>query len=416
MQIEKKSILKTASAFLVSIGPGLFLVGYNIGTGSITTMASAGAAYGMALTWAILLSCIFTFVLLVSFGKYTVVTGRTVLQSFKEKFGKSSAVFVLITLIFTEMISSVGVMAVVVQSVQEWSRPITETGEGFNTIFLAALFGTILVTFLFMGRYSFIEKILTLFVALMGISFLLTAFMVIPDTGTVISGLIPRIPEEANAGLLIAGMVGTTMGGILYVTRSVTVKQKDWKIKDLKLEKRDALFSSLLMFVLSIAVLAAAAGTLHPLGIRVENAIDMIKTLEPLAGRFAISIFVAGIVCAGLSSLFPHYMLVPLLLSDYLGEKLDLKKSRNRAIIIFYAALGLVVPVFGGRPVFIMIISQAFALIVTPLVLILMLILLNKSDLMGKYKASPVLNIIMVIITLFTIFMAVVGIIGIAGL
>jgi manganese transport protein len=416
MQIEKKSILKTASAFLVSIGPGLFLVGYNIGTGSITTMASAGAAYGMALTWAILLSCIFTFVLLVSFGKYTVVTGRTVLQSFKEKFGKSSAVFVLITLIFTEMISSVGVMAVVVQSVQEWSRPITETGEGFNTIFLAALFGTILVTFLFMGRYSFIEKILTLFVALMGISFLLTAFMVIPDTGTVISGLIPRIPEEANAGLLIAGMVGTTMGGILYVTRSVTVKQKDWKIKDLKLEKRDAFFSSLLMFVLSIAVLAAAAGTLHPLGIRVENAIDMIKTLEPLAGRFAISIFVAGIVCAGLSSLFPHYMLVPLLLSDYLGEKLDLKKSRNRAIIIFYAALGLVVPVFGGRPVFIMIISQAFALIVTPLVLILMLILLNKSDLMGKYKASPVLNIIMVIITLFTIFMAVVGIIGIAGL
>jgi len=46
------------------IGPGLFLIGYNIGTGSITTMAKSGAEYGMTLFWALVLSCIFTFILI----------------------------------------------------------------------------------------------------------------------------------------------------------------------------------------------------------------------------------------------------------------------------------------------------------------------------------------------------------------
>ena len=34
-----------------TIGPGLFLIGYNIGTGSVTTMAKVGAEHGMTLTW-----------------------------------------------------------------------------------------------------------------------------------------------------------------------------------------------------------------------------------------------------------------------------------------------------------------------------------------------------------------------------
>lgn len=408
-----KSTLKKIGIFLASIGPGLFLVGYNIGTGSITTMASAGASHGMALTWAVLISCVFTYLLIVAFGRYTIISGESSLQSFKNHFGKGWSLFVLISLIFTEMVSSIGVMAIVTDVVREWSVPLTDSGEGFSTIILTLIFAGILVFFLFNGKYSFIEKILTVFVTLMGISFILTAVMVIPDASAVIKGLIPSIPDEANAGLLVAGMIGTTMGGVIFVTRSITVKEKKWKIGDLKLEKRDALISSGLMFVLSIVIMAAAAGTLHPLGLHVENATDMVKLLEPLAGRFAISIFVTGIVCAGLSSLFPHYMLVPLLLADYNNIEFNLKDWRMRGIVIFYALLGLVVPIFGGRPVLVLIISQALTLLVTPVILILMMILQNRKDIMGEYKAKVGFNINMTVMTLFTLFMSIVGIIGI---
>ena len=401
--------------FISSIGPGLFLVGYNIGTGSVTTMASAGAAHGMMLTWALLLSVIFTYFLIVIFGKFTIVTGDTALHSYKTHFGKGPAGFVLLTLVFTEMVSSVGVMAVLVEVVNEWSKPFTPSGDGFNMILITLFFAIVLVYFLFSGHYTKVEKILALFVAIMGLSFILSSIMVIPDASQVLTGLIPNIPFDSNAGLIVAGMIGTTMGGVLFVTRSATIKQKNWSLKELKIEKRDSIISVSLMFILSISIMAAAAGTLHPLGLKVENAVDMVKSLEPLAGRFAISIFVTGIIAAGLSSLFPHYILVPLLLSDYNHEEFTLNSWRNRGIVIFYAALGLIVPVFGGRPVFVLIVAQALTLVATPLVLILMMILINREDLMGKYKAKPVTNIIMVIVSLFTAAMAVVGILGIIG-
>ncbi|WP_308909135.1 Nramp family divalent metal transporter [Pseudokordiimonas caeni] len=410
------SFWKKALFFLSTIGPGLFLVGYNIGTGSITTMASAGASHGMILSWAVLLSCICTYILIVFFGRYTLITGESSLQAFRLHFGKPAALFVLVVLIFTEMVSSIGVMAIITDVVKEWSRPLTPSGEGISTIILALAFGGMLVYLLFGGKYSFIEKLLALFVGLMAVCFLATAVMVIPDAGTVIRGLVPSIPEEANAGLIVAGMLGTTMGGVLYVARSITVKEKQWGVADLKLEKRDAFVSSFLMFFLSISVMAAAAGTLHPKGLHVENAIDMIQLLEPLAGRFAVSVFVVGLVCAGLSSLFPHYMLVPLLLADYHGKPMDLSSKWSKGIIVFYAALGLVVPIFGGRPVMVMIVTQALALIITPIVLTLMAILQTRRSIMGEHVAKPATLAIVAAITLFTVFMTVIGLIGIADL
>ena len=53
-------LFKKIGLILASVGPGLFLVGYNIGTGSVTSMASAGADYGMSLSWAVLISVSYT--------------------------------------------------------------------------------------------------------------------------------------------------------------------------------------------------------------------------------------------------------------------------------------------------------------------------------------------------------------------
>lgn len=408
--------MKRLLAVLAVIGPGLFLVGYNIGTGSITTMASAGADYGMTLVWPLLISCIFTFVLLIAFGRYTAITGETALFSFKRHFGVVPALFVLVSLLVSEFVSSIGVLAVVCESVQEWSRPLTTSGEGFNTIVLAAVFIAILYALILNGRYSFFEKILAVFVGLMGLSFLATMFMVIPDASEVIAGMVPSIPKQANTALLIAGMVGTTMGGVLYVVRSILVKEKGWGRDDLRRERNDAFVSVAVMFLLSIAIMASAAGTLHPRGLHIESAIDMVRLLEPLAGRFAISIFVAGIVAAGLSSLFPIILLGPWLLADYNGTARDLKSTSSRIFMLGVVLLGLIVPIFGGRPVLVMIVSQALLTVATPLIILLMLILQNRESALGDDRASLQLNIAMVVIFLFSLVMAGFGLVGVFDL
>ncbi len=409
------NLFKKIGLFIASVAPGLFLIGYNIGTGSITTMASSGAAYGLTLIWPLLLSCVFTFFLIMLFGRYTSHTGLTILTSFRKYFGNGIAVFVLISLLVSEWVSCMGVMGVVTQVVQEWSRPLTRSGNGFSPVITALIFGGLLYYLFWNGKHRVFEKVLAIFVGIMGLSFILTTFMVIPEPQEVLEGLIPSMPADSDAMLIMAGMVGTTMGAILYVVRSILVQEKGWKDADLKAERRDALISVTLMFVLSVAVMAAAAGTLHPLGLRVENAIDMVKLMEPLAGRFAISIFVGGIVAAGLSSLFPIILLAPWLFADFNDKPRNMRSTSSRLLVLFGVLLGLVVPVFGGRPVAVMILSQALAAIVTPLVLALMLYIYNKKSIMGPRVLTVSGNINLTVILIFTIAMAAAGIIGIAG-
>ena len=409
-------MFKKIGLFLASIAPGIFLIGYNIGTGSITTMAASGAAYGMTLIWPLLLSCIFTFYLVMLFGRYTSITGNTILHSFRSHFGTPVSLLVLVSLLISEWVSCMGVMSVVTQVVEEWSKPLTRSGNGFNPLITTLIFGAIIYFLFWNGKHRIFEKILAIFVGLMGLCFVLTMFMVIPEPSEVIKGLIPKIPNAPGALLIMAGMVGTTMGAILYVVRSILVQEKGWKKENFKQERRDAIISVSMMFILSVAVMAAAAGTLHPLGLKVDNAIDMVKLLEPLAGRLAVSVFVGGIVCAGISSLFPIVLLAPWLFADFNHKPRNMKSTSTRLLVLFGVLLGLVVPIFGGRPVLVMIVSQALTVIATPLVLALMIVLYNKKSVMGIDTAKFHTNGALVFILLFTIAMAIAGVVGIVEL
>ena len=188
----------------------------------------------------------------------------TILTSFRKYFGVGITVFVLISLLVSEWVSCMGVMGVVTQVVQEWSRPLTRSGNGFSPIMTALIFGGLLYYLFWNGQHRVFEKVLAVFVGIMGLSFVLTMFMVIPDPEEVLRGLIPSVPKDSDAMLIMAGMVGTTMGAILYVVRSILVQEKGWGSGDLKAERRDAIISVSMMFILSVAVMAAAAGTLHP--------------------------------------------------------------------------------------------------------------------------------------------------------
>jgi Mn2+/Fe2+ NRAMP family transporter len=62
---------------LLAIGPGIFAVGYTIGTGSVTSMAKAGSQFGMQLLWVLALSCLFSWVLMEAAGRFALVSGET---------------------------------------------------------------------------------------------------------------------------------------------------------------------------------------------------------------------------------------------------------------------------------------------------------------------------------------------------
>ena len=170
--MKNQSIYKKTLLALSAVGPGLFLIGYNIGTGSVTTMAKTGAEHGMGLFWALILSCIFTYILMVAYGKVTLVTGKTALFNIKSefKYGWALSLYFIVALIIGELLALIGVMGIVADLVQEGIR-LAFNGQIVDTFWIILFFVILLFFLLWYGRYQTFEKILTALVVLMGISF-----------------------------------------------------------------------------------------------------------------------------------------------------------------------------------------------------------------------------------------------------
>ena len=396
---------KKFNNYINSILPGLFIVGYVIGTGSVTSMIVAGARYGMSFTWALFLSCAFTFILLVTISRLTIVTKNTIMFNIKKHIGWFASIFVIAGLMVTVISSIIGVMAVVAQVVQEWSRPLTANNAGISPIIISIIFLSFLLFLYWTGKHGIFIRFVSLMVGVMGLAFILTNFMIIVDPAEVFKGLVPNIPSQGQPHLIIAGIVGTTMAAVVLVSRSSVIAEKGWSKNELHIERRDSMISATVLFLVSAAIMASAAGTLHIRGIMVENAIDMVSTLEPLAGRFAMAVFVTGIIAAGLSSIFPNMLLLPWLICDYRGMNRDLTKTIFRILVVIVTISGLIIPVFGGRPVIIMIASQAFSPLMMPLLIIFLLIIMNRKKVMGIYTNGFWLNTGLIITLLFSIFM-----------
>jgi Mn2+/Fe2+ NRAMP family transporter len=151
----------------------------------------------------------------------------------------------------------------------------------------------------------------------MGLSFVLSLCFVQPLTIDVVKGLIPTIPDVPGGKMLVAAFVGTTMASATFLSRPLFVKGKGWTIKHLKQQKRDAITAAILIFVISGVIMAVAAGALFYQGKEVTQVLDMANTLEPVAGKWAVTVFFIGALSAGLSSIFPCLLIAPLLIADY---------------------------------------------------------------------------------------------------
>src|SRR5690554_1418281 len=246
----------------------------------------------------------------------------------------------------------------------------------------------------------------------MGLSFILTLFLVLPEPVELAKGLIPNIPDEKNAPMIIAALVRTTLTAPTLVVRSMLMKEKKWTTKHSILQTKDAFVAALLMFIISGSIMACAAGTLYIADKPVEDILTLVSMLEPFLGHLALSVFIMGIFGAALSSVFPIVMLAPLLISDYENRPVVYKGSRFRLMTGIALLFGLIVPAFGFKSVYAMLISQLFQIFVLPIVVIAIIYLLNRKSIMGKYKAGFWLNTGLVLTLIFSLWISYQSIIG----
>jgi Mn2+/Fe2+ NRAMP family transporter len=376
--------VKKLLPFLLSFGPGIFAIGYTIGTGSVTAMIVAGNSFGMDLLWVLFFSCLFSGVLIYVSGSYYLITGETALFAVRKHLpgGKLLAIAIIAAVGIGQWNSLIGILGItsnVIFEILAINFPGLQDYKYWVVLGLAILVIGIFYLLLLKGNYSLFEKVLALFVSLMGLSFVFTLLFVFPQPTEVLQGLIPKIPNVPGAGILIAAFVGTTMAAATFLSRPLFIQGKGWTKKDIGIQKNDSIIAALLIFTISGSIMAVASGSLYGSGREITQVLDMSGALEPSVGKFAVSIFFAGTLSAGLSSIFPCLMIVPLMLGDYSSGQLDVSSGRFKLITGVASLLALSVPAFGFNPIQGQIFTQVFNVFALPLVIASFLVLWNRS-------------------------------------
>lgn len=401
----------------MSFGPAFLAIGYTIGTGSVTSMIVAGSTFGMQLLWVLLLSCLFSGVLIYAYGNFALVTGESALYSFKKhlRFGKPIAILIIIGVTFGQWNSLMGILGISANILYEMIAmyfPSVVPHKYGVVLSIAVIVISIMYAILLIGKYSLFEKLLVIFVSCMGLSFVLSLFVVHPLPVEVIKGLVPKVPEVEGGKMMVAAFVGTTMAAATFLSRPLFIQGKGWTVKDRGQQKIDAIVAAVLVFIISASVMAVAAGSLFQEGKQVTAVLDMVNVLEPIAGKTALTIFFFGTLAAGLSSVFPCILIAPLLIEDYRSGQLDTSSRQFRIITGIAATVALTIPVFGFNPIKGQLLTQVFNVFVLPLVIIGIILMINNKKLMGNHAAGYLLNLVLGLAFLFSVLISYTGIIA----
>jgi Mn2+/Fe2+ NRAMP family transporter len=413
-RLEKKSGFKN---LLASLLPGIFLIGYNIGTGSLTAMSKAGARYGTELLWAVLLSCLITWYLINFFSRFTMSTGMTAMEGYRKHIHPAYAWVLwgaLSIIILSALMAMIGLLAdvLVVWCEEMWQYDLNRKFAGIGLAIF--VYGLILI-----GNTKRFEAMLSVMVALMGLAFIGSAIWFFPDIKAVLKGFIPSIPptiivdgKTVSPMVILPAMVGTTVSVFAFLIRSGQVKDQGWTMDDWKIQKRDALVSASMMFVLSAAVVLTATSTLHAEGYDLKHIKEMIPMLKPLFGPLALFVFAIGIMAAGTSSHLPNMMVIPWLTDDLNGKARNTRTGKKRIIL----ALLTIVSIFGvfieKSPILLLLLSQAGISFVMPMALLGIIYLSARHIKQPEHRPKKIEWALLTLIVCFAFFMSGLAAIG----
>jgi len=236
-----------------------------------------------------------------------------------------------------------------------------------------------------------IAKVLGVVVFLMGIAFLTTALSLNPDWSEVAKGAVmPIIPNSSGAGLIVLGLIGTTVIPYDLFLGSGALDKKQ-TIKEMR-------------FGLSIAVILGGVISMSIMGVgsaitegmsesaraNMDYSYDMLKdTLEIITGKYAIYIFGFGMFAAGFSSAITSPLASAITARSLFSNKKNEHKWKPGAIyftltIVGVLGTGLTFGILNIQPIPAILIAQAFNGLILPLVAVFLIYVINDANIMGR--------------------------------
>lgn len=395
------------------MGPGLLWMISAVGTGSVLFTPRVASQYRYELVWVLLGICLLMWVMIREAARYSIVTGRSLLDSFAGLPGPRhwAVWFVLVPQIVAAVAGIAGLASIVGSALQ------TSVGGdhrlwGAGTIALAAA--------LVVGNgYRLVEQAARYLAAgLLGIT-IVAAVRVGPDLDGLAAGTVPGLPEGIDP-YVVGPWVGTILAGSMgvvwfsywtaargYGGRNALSEQGEPEdpTEPLPLEDRAARLQQWLRTmswtavvgvvggaVVLLAYLVLGAELLAPDGILPEGpdvAADLARLLEDVWGRTGFWLMIASVLVALGGSIFANQdgwgrsfadMTLILRRGAARPGRWSRRQLRVAYVVSATGVLPIVVVLTVSDPVAIMSASGLVAAIHTP-VIVALILTVNRRDL-----------------------------------
>ena len=404
---------------LKNLGPGLLVAAAFVGPGTVTTASVTGAGTGYALLWALVFSIIATMVLQEMSARLGIVSREGLGEALRTTFDNVAVKVAAVILVVAAI--TIGAAAFQTGNITGAALGLAAV-TGITPQVWAVVVGVSAFVLLASGAYRLIERVLVALVIVMSVVFLLTAIIVRPNVGDILAGVFtPGIPSGSL--VTVVALIGTTVVTYNFFLHASSVQEK-WPesvpTDEALAESRfDTIASIALGGLITLAIIVTGAAAFFGTGTKIESAGQMAQQLEPLLGPAAKVFFAIGLFSAGLTSSITAPLAAAYATSGAFGWGRDLRSWRFRAVWAVILIFGTTLAALGTSPVQIIIFAQAANGILLPLIAIFLLIIMNRSDLLGDFKNGIVGNVLGAIVvlvaaglgirTLVTVFQTITG-------
>lgn len=367
-----------------------------IGPGTITTAAKSGSAFGTELLWALVFSTLACLLLQEAAARLTIISGKNLGQAIVSQFEKSKSKLLVLILVLG---------AILVGAAAYEMGNLLGAVAGFQLIFdvsstlLVLIIGAIAAVILNIHSLKIISTILGFVVVLMGIGFLITAFLVKPPLYEILTGaFLPKFPSSSQAGILVLGLIGTTIVPYNLFLGS-GISNKNQTVGEMRFGLAIAI---VLGGLFSMAVLIVGTSVLGEFSF--EELSAALQNKIGVGGKYLLGF---GLFAAGFTSAVTAPLATAITLKSLFGNKNPEKwaiGSLNFKIgWMLVLLIGVLFAANNIKPIPAIILAQALNGFLLPFVSIFLFIAIN-NHLITKTKTNSLwLNVFMILVIFVTL-------------
>lgn len=377
---------------LKNIGPGALVAAAFIGPGTVTTCTLAGANFAYALIWALVFATVATIVLQEMAARLGAIAKMGLGEALNTIFAQSFWKWLLFALIIVAIYlgnaayqagnlsgAALGVEAVV------GDHPYTYS----IAVIVISLSASLL---LWLGTYKHIERMLIALVSVMAAAFIFTFITVKPDLFAITKAIAtPQIPSGSL--MTVIALIGTTIVPYNLFLHAAAVKSRWSGEEGLKSARTDTTIAIGVGGLIAILIVSTASATIFGEGLKITNAGDMARQLEPTFGIYSRYVLSMGLLAAGLSSAITAPLATAYAMSEIMQLKGGIKSRAFRGISLSVILIGATIALTGIKPITIIISAQFANGLLLPIIAGFLLFVMNNRTFLGRHANGPIANI-----------------------